>query len=242
MANNTINKEEIEKFNSLSEEWWNPEGQFKPLHKFNPIRIEYIKNNLIKEFNIKNKKKPFSNLEILDIGCGGGLLTEPMSRLGGKITGIDPSKKNIKIAKLHAKKNNLKINYICCSPENLESKKKYDVILNMEVVEHVNDLNFFIKSSSYLLKKNGIMFIATLNKTFKSYLFAIIGAEYVLNWLPVGTHDWFKFVEPEKLQTICEKNNLKLLNLDGLSYNILSDKWNLNKDTAVNYISKFKRF
>ena len=242
MAINTINKEEIEKFNNLAEEWWDQEGKFKPLHKFNPIRIEYIKNNLIKEFNIKNKKKPFSNLEILDIGCGGGLLTEPMSRLGGKITGIDPSKKNIKIAKLHAKKNNLKINYICCSPENLETKKKYDVILNMEVVEHVNDLNFFIKSSSYLLKKNGIMFIATLNKTFKSYLFAIIGAEYVLNWLPVGTHDWFKFVEPEKLQTICEKNNLKLLNLDGLSYNILSDKWNLNKDTAVNYISKFKRF
>ena len=242
MAINTINKEEIEKFNSLAEEWWDQEGKFKPLHKFNPIRIEYIKNNLIKEFNIKNKKKPFSNLEILDIGCGGGLLTEPMSRLGGKITGIDPSKKNIKIAKLHAKKNNLKINYICCSPENLETKKKYDVILNMEVVEHVNDLNFFIKSSSYLLKKNGIMFIATLNKTFKSYLFAIIGAEYVLNWLPVGTHDWFKFVEPEKLQTICEKNNLKLLNLDGLSYNILSDKWNLNKNTAVNYISKFKRF
>ena len=242
MAINTINKEEIEKFSSLAEEWWDQEGKFKPLHKFNPIRIEYIKNNLIKEFNIKNKKKPFSNLEILDIGCGGGLLTEPMCRLGGKITGIDPSKKNIKIAKLHAKKNNLKINYICCSPENLETKKKYDVILNMEVVEHVNDLNFFIKSSSYLLKKNGIMFIATLNKTFKSYLFAIIGAEYVLNWLPVGTHDWFKFVEPEKLQTICEKNNLKLLNLDGLSYNILSDRWNLNKNTAVNYISKFKRF
>ena len=242
MANNTINKEEIEKFNRLAEEWWDPEGKFKPLHKFNPIRIEYIKNSIIKEFNIKNSKKPFSNLEILDIGCGGGLLTEPMSRLGGKITGIDPSKKNIKIAKLHAKKNNLKINYICCSPENLKSKKKYDVILNMEVVEHVDDLNFFIKSSSSLLKKNGIMFIATLNKTFKSYLFAIIGAEYVLNWLPVGTHDWFKFVEPEKLKTICEKNNLKLLNVDGLNYNILSDKWNLNNNTAVNYISKFKRF
>jgi len=241
MANNTINKEEIEKFGNLSEEWWNPEGKFKPLHKFNPIRIEYIKNNIIKEFNIQNKKKPFSNLEILDLGCGGGLLTEPMYRLGGRLTGIDASKKNINIAKIHAKKNNLKINYICSSPENLKSNKKYDVILNMEVVEHVNDLNLFIKTSSYLLKKNGIMFIATINKTFKSYLFAIIGAEYVLNWLPVGTHDWFKFVEPEKLNSICEKNNLKLSNIKGLSYNILLDKWVMNESTKVNYISKFKK-
>ena len=241
MANNTINKEEIEKFSNLAEEWWDPEGKFKPLHKFNPTRIEYIKNNIIKEFNIKNKKKPFSNLKILDVGCGGGLLTEPMHRLGGIITGIDASKKNINIAKIHAKKNNLNINYICASPEKLKLKKKYDVILNMEVVEHVNDLNFFIKSSSSLLKKNGIMFIATINKTLKSYLFAIIGAEYVLNWLPVGTHDWFKFVEPNKLKTICKKNNLKLSEIKGLSYNILIDKWNINKNTDVNYISIFKK-
>ena len=241
MANNTINKKEIEKFNTLAEEWWDPEGKFKPLHKFNPIRIEYIKNNLIKNFNIKNKIKPFSNLEILDIGCGGGLLTEPIYRLGGKLTGIDASKKNINIAKAHAKKNNLKINYICSSPENLRSKKKYDVILNMEIVEHVNDLNFFIKSTSFLLKKNGIMFVATINKTFKSYLFAIIGAEYILNWLPVGTHDWFNFVEPQKLKIICEKNKLNLLETNGLTYNILKDKWSVGKNTEVNYISKFKR-
>ena len=240
MANNTINKEEIEKFNTMAEEWWDPEGKFKPLHKFNPIRIEYIKNNIIKEFNIKNKKKPFLNLEILDIGCGGGLLTEPMSRLGGKLTGIDASKKNINIAKIHAKKNNLNIKYICSSPEKLEFKRKYDVILNMEIVEHVDDLNFFIKSSSDLLKKNGVMFIATINKTLKSYLLAIIGAEYVLNWLPIGTHNWFKFVEPEKLQKVCETNNLKFSSIEGLSYNILLDKWNFNKNTDVNYISKFK--
>ena len=241
MANNTINKEEIEKFSSLAKEWWDPEGKFKPLHKFNPIRIEYIKNSIINEFNIKDTKKPFSNLEILDIGCGGGLLTEPMYRLGGKLTGIDASSKNINIAKVHAKKNNLKIKYICSSPEHLKSKKKYDVILNMEVVEHVKDLNLFIQSSSYLLKKNGIMFIATLNKTFKSYLFAIIGAEYLLGWLPVGTHDWFNFVEPEKLQKICRKNNLKLTDINGLSYNFLMDKWNINNNTDVNYIGRFKR-
>ena len=241
MANNTINKQEIEKFNRLADEWWDPEGKFKPLHKFNPVRIEYIKNNIIQKFKIKNKKKPFSNLNILDIGCGGGLLTEPMHRLGGKITGIDASNKNIQIAKIHAKKNNFKIDYICSSPENFKSKKKFDVILNMEVVEHVDNLNFFIKSSSTLLKKDGVMFIATINKTLKSYIFAIIGAEYILNWLPVGTHDWFKFVEPSKLQKIFKRNNLKLLLINGLKYNILSDSWNLNKNTDVNYISVFKK-
>ena len=238
---NSINKKEIEKFSNLAEEWWDPNGKFKPLHKFNPIRIEYIKNHLVKEFNIKNKNKPLSKLEILDIGCGGGLLTEPMYRLGGKLTGVDASKKNINIAKIHAKKNKLKINYICSSPEKLKSSKKYDVILNMEIVEHVRDLNFFIKSSSHLLKKNGVMFIATINKTLKSYLLAIIGAEYILNWLPVGTHDWFKFVEPQKLEKLCNKNNLQLSEIKGLKYNIIMDKWGLSEDTSVNYISKFKK-
>ena len=241
MANNTINKEEIEKFSKLAEEWWDPEGKFKPLHKFNPIRINYIKNCVINEFNIRNKKKPFSNLEILDIGCGGGLLTEPMARLGGKLTGIDASDKNINIAKIHAKKNNLKINYICSSPEKLKTKKKFDVILNMEIVEHVNDLNFFIKSSSSLLKKDGIMFVATINRTLKSYLFAIIGAEYILNWLPVGTHNWFKFVEPEELKKTCKKNKLKLIKIDGLKYNLITDKWMISQNKDVNYISNFKK-
>ncbi len=180
-------------------------------------------------------------MKILDIGCGGGLLTEPMCRLGGKLTGIDASNKNISIAKVHAKKNNLKIDYLCSSPEKLKFKKKYDVILNMEIVEHVDDLNLFIKSSSSLLKKNGIMFIATINKTLKSYLFAIIGAEYVLNWLPVGTHDWFKFVEPDNLEKLCEKNSLKLVNINGLNYNLINDRWNLTKNVEVNYITLFKK-
>ncbi len=241
MANNTINKKEIEKFSKLADEWWDPEGKFKPLHKFNPVRIEYIKNQIIKEFNIKNKKKPFSNLEILDIGCGGGLLTEPMYRLGGKLTGIDASNKNISVARIHAKQHNLNIKYFCCSPEKLKTKKKYDIILNMEIVEHVNDLNLFISSSASLLKKNGLMFVATINKTLKSYFFAIIGAEYVLNWLPVGTHDWFKFVEPKNLQNICKINNLEISDLKGVKFNILNDKWQLSDDTDVNYISKFKK-
>ena len=242
MANNTINKEEIEKFNTMAEEWWDPNGKFKPLHKFNPIRIEYIKNNIVKEFNIKEKIKPLKNLEILDIGCGGGLLSEPISRLGGKVTGIDASNKNLNIARAHAIKNNLKINYICSSPEKLKSEKKYDVILNMEVVEHVEDINLFINACSSLLKKNGIMFLATINKTLKSYAFAIIGAEYILNWLPVGTHDWFKFVDPNELSLICKKNKLKLLDIKGMKFSIFQNEWSIIKNTDVNYISKFKKF
>jgi len=242
MANNTINKEEIEKFGKLAEEWWDPNGKFKPLHKFNPARIKYIKENIIKEFKLKNKIKPFLNLEILDIGCGGGLLTEPLHKLGGKLTGIDASQKNINVAKIHAKKNKLNINYICSSPEKFITKKKYDVVLNMEIVEHVHDLEFFIKSSSNLLKKNGIMFIATINKTLKSYLFAIIGAEYILNWLPVGTHDWFKFVKPKELQLLCKKYKMDQTEIFGFNYNIFQDRWHLTNDTNINYISKFKKF
>jgi 2-polyprenyl-6-hydroxyphenyl methylase/3-demethylubiquinone-9 3-methyltransferase len=239
MKNNTINKKEIEKFSNIAEEWWNPEGKFRPLHKFNPIRISYIKENIINSFKLTNKNKPLNNIKILDIGCGGGLLSEPMSRLGAQVSGIDASEKNISIAKLHAKKNNLNIDYKCVSPENFNTKNKFDVILNMEIIEHVDNINFFLESCSKLLKKNGIMFIATLNKTLKSYLFAIIGAEYVLRWLPIGTHEWEKFVKPEDLIKIQKKNNLKLEKIDGMKFNLLSDKWSLSSDKSVNYISKF---
>ena len=234
----SVNKKEIEKFSKMADEWWDPSGKFKPLHKFNPIRIQYIKENIIGNFKLKNKKKPLDKINILDIGCGGGLLSEPMTRLGANITGIDASSKNINIAKHHAKKNKLKINYICSSPEKLKIKKKFDVILNMEIVEHVDDINFFINSCSKLLKKNGLMFVATLNKTLKSYMFAIIGAEYVLRWLPIGTHDWEKFVKPEDLKNILHKNNLKLEKLDGMNFNIIKDEWSLSSDTSINYITK----
>ena len=234
----SVNKKEIEKFSKMADEWWDPSGKFKPLHKFNPIRIQYIKENIIGNFKLKNKKKPLDKINILDIGCGGGLLSEPMTRLGANVTGIDASSKNINIAKHHAKKNNLKINYICSSPEKLKIKKKFDVILNMEIVEHVDDINFFINSSSKLLKKNGLMFVATLNKTLKSYMFAIIGAEYVLRWLPIGTHDWEKFVKPEDLKNILHKNNLKLEKLNGMNFNIIKDEWSISSDTSINYITK----
>ena len=235
---NSINKKEIEKFSKIAEEWWNPNGKFKPLHNFNPIRIRYIKDNIIKDFNLKPSDKPLKNINILDIGCGGGLLAEPMSRLGANVVGIDASKKNIEIAKFHSKKSKLKINYIATSPEKLKIKKKFDVILNMEIVEHVNDIDFFIKASSTFLKKNGLMFVATLTKTLKSYAFAIIGAEYILKWLPIGTHDWEKFISPEQLIKISKKNNLSIKKLDGMKFNLLNNTWKLSNDTSINYIIK----
>ena len=236
---NSINKKEIEKFSNIAEEWWNPNGKFKPLHNFNPIRIKYIKDNIIQDFNIKSSNKPLKNIKILDIGCGGGLLSEPMCRLGAEVTAIDASKKNINVAKLHAKKNKLRIKYICTSPEKLKINNKFDVILNMEIIEHVEDINFFLKSCSNLLRKNGIMFVATLNKTLKSYAFAIVGAEYILGWLPIGTHEWEKFVKPDELIRILKKNNLKLIKLDGMNFNLITDKWKISDDKSVNYIAKF---
>ena len=238
---NSVNKKEIEKFSKMATEWWDPKGKFKPLHKFNPIRIKYIKENIINDFKLKNKTKPLEKINILDIGCGGGLLSEPMQKLGANVTGIDASIKNIKIAKLHAKKNRLKINYLCSSPEKLKTNKKFDVILNMEIVEHVKDVSFFLKSCSKHLKKNGLMFVATINKTLKSYMFAIVGAEYILRWLPIGTHEWEKFVKPEELKNILKKNNLVLNKLDGMHFNIIKDEWNISKDISINYITKFKK-
>ena len=242
MKSNTINKKEIEKFSKIAEEWWDPNGKFKPLHKFNPIRISYIKENIIKSFNLTNNEKPLNKIKVLDIGCGGGLLSEPMSRLGADVTGIDASSKNINVAKTHAKQNNLDIQYLCSSPENLKTKSNFDVILNMEIIEHVEDVNFFLSTCTKLLKKNGIMFVATLNRTLKSYLFAIIGAEYILRWLPIGTHEWEKFVKPNDLIEILEKYNLKLDKLDGVKFNPVTNQWKLSNDKSVNYISKFIKY
>ena len=239
MKTNTINKKEIEKFSKIAEEWWDPTGKFKPLHKFNPIRISYIKENIINTFNIQKDDKSLEGIKILDIGCGGGLLSEPMARMGADVSGIDASEKNINVAKLHAEKNKLKIKYSCSSPENFKTDDKFDVILNMEIIEHVEDVDFFLKSCSKLLKKNGIMFVATLNKTLKSYLFAIIGAEYILRWLPIGTHEWEKFIKPEELINLTKKCNLTLNDLRGVKFNPFSNEWKLSTDKSVNYIAKF---
>ena len=236
----TIDKKEIEKFSRLAKDWWNPNGKFKPLHLFNPTRIEFIKEKLISHFNLdRNKKKLLKGLEILDIGCGGGLLCEPLTRLGAKMTGIDVSKNNINVAKVHSKKMDLNIKYINCSPENIKTKKKFDVILNMEVIEHVSNVNLFINNCSRLIKKNGIMFVATINKNLKSYLFAIVGAEYILRWLPIGTHDWNKFLTPQELESVANKNKLIQNDMTGVKFNIFLNKWEISRDTSVNYISTF---
>ncbi len=241
MKTNTINKKEIEKFSKIAEEWWDPKGKFKPLHNFNPIRISYLKENIIKTFNLQEKDKILSGIKILDIGCGGGLLSEPMSRLGAEVFGMDASEKNIEVAKIHAKKSGLNIKYFCSSPETFKTDLKFDVILNMEIIEHVENVDFFLKSCSKLMKENGIMFVATLNKTLKSYLFAIIGAEYILKWLPIGTHEWEKFVKPEELIKITKKHGLALKDLKGVKLNLIKNIWELSADKSVNYIAKFTK-
>jgi|TARA_Y100000816_G_scaffold292510_1_gene288185 2-polyprenyl-6-hydroxyphenyl methylase/3-demethylubiquinone-9 3-methyltransferase len=233
----TINKEEIQKFSNLAEEWWDVNGKFKPLHMFNPIRIEYILDQISKHFKLDRKKNFFlKDLEILDIGCGGGLISEPMARLGANVTGIDASEKNIKVASLHSKKNNLKIKYLNKSPEQLDEKGKFDIILNLEIVEHVNDVDLYLKSCHYLLKKNGLMFTATLNRTFTSYIKAIIGAEYILRWLPIGTHDWNKFIKPEEMQKKLSEIKFLTNDIKGLEFNPILNKWKKSNNLSVNYI------
>jgi len=233
----TINKEEIQKFSKLADEWWDVNGKFKPLHMFNPIRIEYILEEITKHFKLDRERKLLlKNLEILDIGCGGGLISEPMARLGGNITGIDASEKNIKIASLHSKANNLDINYLNKSPEQLKEKEKFDIILNLEVVEHVDNLDLYLQSCKDLLKKNGLMFTATINRTLTSYLKAIVGAEYLLRWLPIGTHDWNKFVKPEELEKKLTDKNFKTNSIKGLEFNPIFSKWKKSDNLSVNYI------
>ena len=233
----TINKEEIQKFSKLADEWWDVNGKFKPLHMFNPIRIEYITDKIKNHFKIKDDKINILNgLNILDVGCGGGLISEPMSRLGGTVTGIDASEKNIKVAKIHSEKNKLKINYLNKSPEELENKDKFDIILNLEIVEHVDNVGLYIESCYNLLKKDGLMFTATLNRSFMSYLKAIIGAEYIMRWLPIGTHDWNKFLKPEELEKQLQDKKFSIVEIKGLEFNPLLNKWKKSNNLSVNYI------
>ena len=233
----TINKDEINKFSKIADEWWDINGKFKPLHVFNPMRIEYILEVTLNHFKIdRNKKLPLKDLKILDIGCGGGLISEPMSRLGANVTGIDASDKNIQVAKLHAKKNNLKINYLNTVPENLKLKNEFDIILNLEVVEHVENLDLYLSSCFDLLKQKRIMFTATINRTLTSYVKAIVGAEYILRWLPIGTHDWNKFIKPEELEKKLTDLSFTITDLAGLSYNPIFQEWKKTEDLSVNYI------
>ena len=232
----TINKEEIQKFSNLADQWWDVNGKFRPLHMFNPIRIEYITDKIMEHFNIEKKNNFLADFSILDIGCGGGLISEPMARLGAKVTGIDASEKNIKVAQLHAKQNGLDIEYLNKSPEQLDQNRKFDIILNLEIVEHVDNVKLYVETCHKLLKKNGLMFTATLNRTLTSYFKAILGAEYILRWLPIGTHDWNKFLKPEELEKYLNESKFNTVELKGLEFNPIFQKWKRSDNLSVNYI------
>ena len=238
MTATTINETEVKKFSDLAEQWWDPTGQFKPLHKFNPVRLAYIREQILAHFKLDGiKRYPFEGLNILDIGCGGGLLCEPMARLGADVTGADASERNIAIAKIHAEQSDLNINYLATTSENLAAKtKQYDIVLNMEVVEHVADVPLYLKSCSDLVKPGGLMFVATINRTAKAYALAIIGAEYVLRWLPKGTHEFKKFLTPEEITSIITRHGMRIKDKTGVSFNPLQDQWRKSRDMAVNYM------
>lgn len=234
----TINDAEIEKFSKMSAEWWDPLGKFKPLHKFNPIRLQYLKNKLCSYFQRDAKSlQPLKGLKILDIGCGGGLLSEPLTRLGAEVTGVDASALNISIARQHAEEMGLQIDYRISTAEDLlKSGEKFDVVLNMEVIEHVDNVDFFMESCAALVKKDGLMFLATINRTLKAWALAIIGVEYILNWLPRGTHQYEKFITPTEAKLYLKNNGFKLYDETGVCYNPIKDVWSLTSDMSVNYI------
>ncbi len=229
----TIDEKEVEKFSRIADEWWDESGKFKPLHKFNPIRISFIKTEILKFFAAEN----LHGLKILDVGCGGGLVAEPFARLGADVIAIDASEKNIEVAKIHAEKSGLKIDYRNTTAENLD--EKFDVVLALEIIEHVADIEKFIEACAKLVKPNGLLFIATINRTAKSFALAKVAVEYVLRWLPRGTHDWKKFLKPSEIFTIADKNNLQLKIVRGFEYNIFKDAWCESENLDVNYIMQF---
>lgn len=234
----TVDSDEVARFSEMADEWWDPNGKFRPLHKFNPVRLAYIREKVCDRFGLDQQKpSPFGNLRILDIGCGGGLLSEPMCRLGADVVGADPSKINIETARIHAEQQGLKIDYRSETAEALaEAGETFDVILNMEVLEHVADVNLFIETCAGMVRPGGLMIMATLNRTLKAFALAIVGAEYVLRWLPRGTHTWDKFVTPEELAEALAPTALKQIDRTGITFNPLSDVWSRTDDTEVNYI------
>ncbi len=241
----TIDENEVKKFSAIADEWWDEGGKFKPLHEFNPCRVSYIGEKIIEHFSLDQKSStPFSALKILDIGCGGGLVAEPFARMKANVTGIDASAKNISVAEIHAAKSDLKINYQVTSAENfaITNNGEFDVVFALEIVEHVADVDEFMRACSALLKPGGILFVATLNRTIKSFLFAKIGAEYVLRWLPRGIHSWDKFLKPSEVSAYAAKHGANLKELCGFNYNLLQSEWRANKnDLDVNYIAVFTK-
>ncbi|BCW87935.1 Ubiquinone biosynthesis O-methyltransferase [Alphaproteobacteria bacterium SO-S41] len=237
-AKTTVDAADVARFSALAAEWWDENGKFRPLHKFNPVRLAYIREKALARFSRDGTaRRPFEGLRLLDIGCGGGLLCEPMARLGFAVTGADASEKNIRTAAAHAAEGSLAIDYRATTAEALaEAGEKFDVILNMEVVEHVADIGLFMGSCAAMLKPGGMMIVATLNRTFKAWALAIVGAEYVLGWLPRGTHEWAKFVTPGELRSALTSGGLEVADLTGIAYNPLADQWRRSTDTDVNYL------
>lgn len=238
MTESTINPEEIAKFAAMAEEWWDPTGTFKPLHKFNPVRLGYIREKAIAHFGRDGtKRRPLEGLRLLDIGCGGGLLSEPLARLGADVVGIDAGEKNVHIARLHAEQSGLEIEYRATTAEALvEAGEKFDIVLNMEVVEHVDNVPLYMKSCADLVAPGGLLFTATINRTLRAYALAIVGAERVLRWLPRGTHDYAKFLTPEEIAALVTRNGLKVVEKTGVVFHPLADEWRRSSDTGVNYM------
>jgi 2-polyprenyl-6-hydroxyphenyl methylase / 3-demethylubiquinone-9 3-methyltransferase len=236
--NTTVDQKEVDNFSKMASQWWDPDGKFKPLHRFNPVRLDYILHKLCVKFDRdKNSAMPFKGLHVLDIGCGGGLLSEPMARLGAQVVGVDPSVRNIEVAKIHALSSGLDIDYRAQTAEDLiETGLQFDVILNMEVVEHVSNVPLFIQNCGKLLKPNGVMFVATINRTFKARALAIFAAERILRWLPLGTHTYEKLVKPSELKDALQQTDMNVLETVGVFFNPFSSQWNLSKDTDVNYM------
>ncbi|QFT29856.1 bifunctional 2-polyprenyl-6-hydroxyphenol methylase/3-demethylubiquinol 3-O-methyltransferase UbiG [Roseibium porphyridii] len=234
----TIDSEEVARFSAMAQEWWDPAGKFKPLHKFNPVRLAYIKQEVCRRFDRDPKSSDaFKGLRFLDIGCGGGLLSEPMARLGADVVGADPSQTNIEIARLHMQSSGLTIDYRAETAEGLAAAgETFDVVLNMEVVEHVADVPLFLETTSNMVRPGGMMFVATINRTMKAYALAIFGAEYVLRWLPKGTHSYDKLVKPSEIETPLSTAGLNIIDRSGVSYNPLTDSWAQSRDMDVNYM------
>ncbi|WP_319532769.1 bifunctional 2-polyprenyl-6-hydroxyphenol methylase/3-demethylubiquinol 3-O-methyltransferase UbiG [uncultured Cohaesibacter sp.] len=242
-SGSTIDEAEVARFSAMAAEWWSPTGKFRPLHKFNPTRVAYIRETLVEHFELDPRAlQPLKDLRILDIGCGGGLLCEPLCRMGADIVGVDASETNIAIASTHADETGLAIDYRADTSEALAAAgETFDVVLAMEVVEHVADIELFLQSSASMVKPGGLMIVATLNRTLKSHALAIIGAEYILRWLPIGTHQWEKFVTPDELERAMAPSGLTLVERVGVTYNPLTDKWSRSTDLDVNYMELFKR-
>ena len=238
-STNTVDASEVAKFEAMADEWWDPQGKFKPLHMLNPLRVEYIVEQIATQFNRNlNSTKPFKGLRLLDIGCGGGLLSEPMARLGAEVVGADAAARNIPVAQVHAKQSGLRIDYRNTMAEALvDEGELFDVILNMEVIEHVASPQALLNACEALLNKNGLMLCSTINRNPKSYLVAIIGAERVMRWLPAGTHQWHKFIRPSELADMFKVTRLELIDKRGFIFNPLLWRWSLSRsDLSVNYI------